>query len=226
MALFNHISPKTAVYKKHAKWKNLLKLKNSVSEDSGVHYFGIIEDIPELMPDPLGKFLEIVPEVPYVLYPIVPAEERIRSLVTRDHADMTLDDIDSIVDGYFHVHNKRVHIANRNIKSTEDTELVSRCFSNIILMDGFERLVELHNSGKVNLIVLTKDTILNNPQAIFDYLGIDRQVKEVSARRMDKTDKPQRLELLDKILKETKPKVDARYDEIGTLIKTNSITVL
>lgn len=142
------------------------------------------------------------------------------SIVLRDfNADLFT--LDEMINRIQERHTKRVDTiftVEHNKKNT----------SNTILMDNFEELCALHKQGKINLLVITKDTIINAPQKIFDYLQIDSKVEagDHSNRRELQGNSPERIELAVNIINDISTEVDTRYAKIHSIIERDRIPMV
>lgn len=210
-------------YKKHTLVK-LQSIKKALDgEIKGFVYF-TIEDIPSFWGKSLESIISKFKEVPIVLFPLVSAQERITSIVTRDGWNHEYSiynsqcglDIECYINSWWKIH----------ILSSMGFENVNNItFDDVILMRDFEELVYLHNQNKIKLLVLTKNTIINNPKKIFDELNIpyNEMYNENMFGNARKIKVKDRYHIANTIYLQKKKEIENRYNEIRNLIVRNDI---
>jgi len=195
-------------------------------DDSKLYYVAPFLSVnEEFVPSPIETFNTQMKGIKYtVLFPLVPYEERIYSITHRESLGKfksSKDITEAMVNAIAHYCGVN-EIENDDVKSHQNVD-------NILMMKDFERLVELHNKGELYLVILTKDTILNDTVKILEHLGIqyDGDLKDIISKvpRQGREDVHS-----SKIFKETMEQygeaLEKRYQDINLLIKENNITVL
>lgn len=217
-------------------FKALQIAKDSLLPKDKFAYFSA-EDVPEYVDTPLKVIgdLQHTGHDIVVLYPVVPAKERLASLVLRDNSIINGglrncgNDIDCYIKSFFDLH---MYV---NTGKKYNTTNIS--FNDTILMSGFDKLVPLHLNKKITLLVLTKETILECPEKIFKRLGLEytsssdsdwlnRDEANLLSVRMSKKMDPQRISILKNFLISNKERIDTRYKEVDDIIKANNIEVI
>lgn len=98
-------------------------------------------------------------------------------------------------------------------------------------MRDFERLAALHGSGDIELVVVSKETILNDPKRMFDKLGLhyseaDPRTDALKTKRMLKTACVERQRCMKEILERHAPAITARYVEIRDVMQRHGVGLL
>jgi len=195
-------------------------------DDSKLYYVAPFLSVnEEFVPSPIETFNTQMKGIKYtVLFPLVPYEERIYSITHRESLSKFTpsEDInDAMVNCVAHYYGVN-KLENDGIKLHQNVD-------NILMMHDFERIVELHNEGKLNLVILTKDTILNDTGKIFEHLGLqhDSDLKEIISKvpRQGREDKHSS-KLFKETMKQYNEALEKRYQDINSIIEENGITVL
>lgn len=213
-------------YKENIRLVPLIK-KETFTIGNHFLYFYSIEDIPSLWPDSLSILSTISRnEQIVVLFPIVPAAERIRSLATRDvgfevqrHDEMTIEQ------SIRQVFAKHMGDITGDHRFCPDHITYDR----VIMMSEFERLIEMHKQGMIRLVAVTKHTILNHPEYIFEVLGLDPcdvSEENLNLDRRPKVKSEFRSSVVDAFIQENEQVLIERYDTIYNLIDKHSIELV
>lgn len=200
--------------------------------------FFTLEEIPSILTNPVSALNDFKDNNIVVLFPLVPAEDRLFSLIMRKNeiidnglincSDNVDDYIRTFFDWHMYVSTGKKH----------DTKHIN--FDHVILMRDFERLLDLHLKGKLKLLILSKDTILNNEQKIFEKIGIpetkhilfehkewlNREKTFMMNRRMEKMVDIERQEVFDKIMNVKSDIIEKRYQEIYRLIDQHGLEII
>jgi len=158
-----------------------------------------------------------------VICPIVPYEERLHAIIHRgslgNYPPIKYAE-DAMVNGIKH------YISQDPLRSKK----VEKCqtVEETIMMPEFEDLVARHNKGELNLVILTKDTILNDTGAILNHLGISHDMDFsylLSKIPRQGEENAHRTKVYAQTISKYKDILDKRYEEIYKLIEDNKIHV-
>lgn len=200
------------------------------NEDNTV-FIDSIEDVVDLFPNALENFIYNLNYKCTVVFPLIPAEDRLLSLAHRNHAQYRskkYNNIEEIIHDFF-----KGHCATFNNKCLVQNSFEHMTFEKSILMKDFETLIDMHKIGKIHLVVITKDTILKHKEKLLKYLHLDIDKSLISANidkklsfRTKKLVNADRATILADTIKNYGNIIYDRYNDINDLIIKNNIKVL
>jgi hypothetical protein len=94
-------------------------------------------------------------------------------------------------------------------------------------MVDFESMLALHVSGKITLVTVSAETLLNSPEKVLAFFNIQPTDEEVlPPRRMERSDDVTRVEAVSSVLTKFEDTLKVRYDIIKNLIVKEKIVLL
>lgn len=187
-----------------------------------------IGDVDPIYKDPVGFLRTIEGKRVKVLYTVTDPIMRMESLIKRVRAWDFQPDVDYIIRRSVASH---IEAVNGEI----DLDLTRATYENVILLEDFKDLLELHLKGKIELVPLSKQTIIETPEKIFKHLDIpfektrDPHLTNLywgGEKRMTKSRSPNREEFFARYVDEYGPKTLERYDTIMSTLCQEGINII
>lgn len=203
------------------KKERFLEIINDTNEET-ISVLEILEDVSCLVPNVLENFLFFTKNIKRKIFFIVflpDYKKRLYSLIMRNIITVTNRSFNDILLQNFITH---TNFFNSELKSFDHIN-----FEKIILFEDMEKLIELNNSGYINLICVSESGT-NKPKEYFNMIDLNIENIHFNSQneRRKKEVNLEKLNFFNLFLKENSKLIENRYFEIYNLLQKNNIKLI